>query len=225
MEEERGLLFVLEEPVIRLDNGEQAMAIFVVCASSRHSFDHSHLLTVWFQADDARHKTKANMSYEQLSQSYENGQPSRMHRASTRSIPDPTTFKRPFDILLVDDKELRDFANRRDVKLKCEELIRGLTGASTMGTPPIADNPDLFASSVSVGMWILFVSQILNDLLLVSLGLLSRRCWTADHTGRLSCLKEGSPRKRTTRYSVWTHITRASSRRGPVCRYAANTVC
>ena len=181
--------------------------------------DHSRLLTVRFQADDARHKMKANMSYEQLSQSYENGKPCRMHRASTAGIPDPKTLKRPFDILLVDDKELRAFANRRDVKMKCEELLRGLTEASPTDTPLVVDNSDLFASSVSVCVRILFVSQILIDFLLISLGLLSRRCWTPDRTGRLSCLQEGPPRRRTTRYSVWIHITHAGSGRDQVCRY------
>ena len=124
--------------------------------------DHSRLLTVRFQADDARHKMKANMSYEQLSQSYENGQPSRMHRASTAGIPDPKTLKRPFDILLVDDKELRAFANRRDVKLKCEELLQGLVGGSSTSTPLAVENLDLFASSGSVFMQILFISQLLT---------------------------------------------------------------
>ena len=47
MEEERGLLFVLEEPVVRLDNGEQAMAIFVVCAPSPH-FYYPQLLNTRF---------------------------------------------------------------------------------------------------------------------------------------------------------------------------------
>ena len=102
------------------------------------------------------------MSYEQISQSYENGQPSRMHRASTGSMPDSNTLKRPFDILLVDDKELRAFANRRDVKLKCEELLQGLVGGSSTSTPLAVENLDLFASSVSVFMQILFVSQILT---------------------------------------------------------------
>ena len=63
---------------------------------------------------------------------------------------------------IVDDKELRAFANRRDVKLKCEELLQGLVGGSSTGTPLAVDNLDLFASSVSVFMQILFVSQILT---------------------------------------------------------------
>ncbi len=31
MEEDRVLLFILEDPVVHLDNGEQAKAILVVC--------------------------------------------------------------------------------------------------------------------------------------------------------------------------------------------------
>ncbi len=88
------------------------------------------------------------MSYKQFSQSYENGRPSRMHRnrTSTGSMPTSNPLKRPLDIVLVDDKELRIFANGRNVKLKCQELLREIFDVSSTCTPLAVENSSFFAS-------------------------------------------------------------------------------
>ncbi|PIL27946.1 hypothetical protein GSI_09981 [Ganoderma sinense ZZ0214-1] len=129
LEDSAGLLFVLEEPVVKLDNGQQAKAILIL--------------------DTARHETKIALTYKQMSLMFRDGRPVSDRQCSNPHgdvAPARTATKRPIEYVLVTDKEMKAMENARNVRKRVDELLRDLMDVASTSEEPALSSQRIYPS-------------------------------------------------------------------------------